>query len=343
MAAAPPLRHRRARRRPRRSHRGACCSARAGSAGRRLRGRLPGRRDREDRRARRLPLRPRRAPVLHQGAVGAGDVGGDARRRVPRSGPGSRASTTAATTSPTRCAPRTSSGASASSRRSAASAPTWPRRCAAPSRRRRSRTGSRRRFGRRLYDAFFREYTEKVWGIPGSEIQAEWAAQRIRNLSFWTALTSALRLKRTPRDEPDRGVPLPAARARARCGRGSPRRSEERGHPRPARPPRHARVSTTRRASRAIEVARPGRRRARCIAVDGVVSSIPLVGARPLARPAAARRRRRRRRGGCATATSRRRADLDRPRAVPRQLDLPPRSRARGPGGCRTSAPGAPA
>ena len=52
------------------------------------------------------------------------------------------------------------------------------------------------RFGRRLYDAFFREYTEKVWGIPGSEIQAEWAAQRIRNLSFWTALTSALRLER---------------------------------------------------------------------------------------------------------------------------------------------------
>ena len=53
------------------------------------------------------------------------------------------------------------------------------------------------RFGRRLYDAFFREYTEKVWGIPGSEIQAEWAAQRIRNLSVWTALMSALRLKRT--------------------------------------------------------------------------------------------------------------------------------------------------
>jgi protoporphyrinogen oxidase len=52
------------------------------------------------------------------------------------------------------------------------------------------------RFGQRLYDAFFREYTEKVWGIPGNEIQAEWAAQRIRNLSFWTALTSALRLER---------------------------------------------------------------------------------------------------------------------------------------------------
>ena len=53
------------------------------------------------------------------------------------------------------------------------------------------------RFGRRLYNAFFREYTEKVWGIPGSEIQSEWAAQRIRNLSFWTALTSTIGLKRT--------------------------------------------------------------------------------------------------------------------------------------------------
>ena len=39
-----------------------------------------------------------------------------------------------------------------------------------------------RRFGRRLYDAFFRSYTEKVWGMPGSEIRAEWAAQRIQEL-----------------------------------------------------------------------------------------------------------------------------------------------------------------
>ena len=53
------------------------------------------------------------------------------------------------------------------------------------------------RFGRRLYNAFFREYTEKVWGMPGSEIQSEWAAQRIRNLSFWTALKSAVGLNRT--------------------------------------------------------------------------------------------------------------------------------------------------
>ena len=52
------------------------------------------------------------------------------------------------------------------------------------------------RFGRRLYDAFFRSYTEKVWGIPGSEIQAEWAAQRIQDFSFWQALLGILGLRR---------------------------------------------------------------------------------------------------------------------------------------------------
>ncbi|MEP7224518.1 MAG: NAD(P)/FAD-dependent oxidoreductase [Actinomycetota bacterium] len=49
-------------------------------------------------------------------------------------------------------------------------------------------------FGRRLYDAFFRSYTEKVWGIPGSEIHAEWAVQRIKDFSFRKALLAALHL-----------------------------------------------------------------------------------------------------------------------------------------------------
>jgi protoporphyrinogen oxidase len=53
-----------------------------------------------------------------------------------------------------------------------------------------------RRFGRRLYDAFFRSYTEKVWGIPGSEIQAEWAAQRIQEFSLSHAIFGILGLKR---------------------------------------------------------------------------------------------------------------------------------------------------
>jgi len=44
------------------------------------------------------------------------------------------------------------------------------------------------RFGRRLFLVFFKTYTEKVWGIPCSELKAEWAAQRIKDLSVKTAL-----------------------------------------------------------------------------------------------------------------------------------------------------------
>ncbi|MDI1255167.1 MAG: NAD(P)/FAD-dependent oxidoreductase [Flavobacterium sp.] len=40
------------------------------------------------------------------------------------------------------------------------------------------------RFGKRLYEMFFKDYTEKVWGIPCSEISAEWGAQRIKGLSI---------------------------------------------------------------------------------------------------------------------------------------------------------------
>jgi protoporphyrinogen oxidase len=47
------------------------------------------------------------------------------------------------------------------------------------------------RFGRRLYQLFFKTYTEKVWGVPCSELRAEWAAQRIKNLSFISAAKSA--------------------------------------------------------------------------------------------------------------------------------------------------------
>jgi len=44
------------------------------------------------------------------------------------------------------------------------------------------------RFGRRLFELFFKSYTEKVWGVPTSEIRAEWAAQRIKGLSFAAAV-----------------------------------------------------------------------------------------------------------------------------------------------------------
>ncbi len=52
------------------------------------------------------------------------------------------------------------------------------------------------RFGKRLYQIFFKTYTEKVWGIPCTEIRAEWAAQRIQGLSLAKAIISAASLNK---------------------------------------------------------------------------------------------------------------------------------------------------
>ena len=52
------------------------------------------------------------------------------------------------------------------------------------------------RFGKRLYQIFFKTYTEKVWGIPCTEIRAEWAAQRIQGLSLAKAIVSATALNK---------------------------------------------------------------------------------------------------------------------------------------------------
>src|SRR5262245_3792143 len=48
------------------------------------------------------------------------------------------------------------------------------------------------RFGRRLFRTFFETYTEKVWGISCTELKAEWAAQRIKDLSLKSALLNML-------------------------------------------------------------------------------------------------------------------------------------------------------
>ena len=47
------------------------------------------------------------------------------------------------------------------------------------------------RFGHRLYSHFFKTYTEKVWGMPCTELRADWAAQRIQNLNFFSAAKAA--------------------------------------------------------------------------------------------------------------------------------------------------------
>lgn len=49
------------------------------------------------------------------------------------------------------------------------------------------------RFGDRLYRTFFKDYTEKVWGVPCDQISAEWGAQRIKGLSISRAVIHALR------------------------------------------------------------------------------------------------------------------------------------------------------
>ncbi|MCL6618176.1 MAG: NAD(P)/FAD-dependent oxidoreductase [Thermomonas hydrothermalis] len=49
------------------------------------------------------------------------------------------------------------------------------------------------RFGRKLYRQFFKEYTEKVWGVPCHEISAAWGAQRIKSLSVTKAIAHALK------------------------------------------------------------------------------------------------------------------------------------------------------
>jgi protoporphyrinogen oxidase len=56
------------------------------------------------------------------------------------------------------------------------------------------------RFGYRLYRIFFKTYTEKVWGVPADEIQADWAAQRIKNLSLVSAVINAILPKRNQKD-----------------------------------------------------------------------------------------------------------------------------------------------
>ncbi|HEX9363641.1 MAG TPA: NAD(P)/FAD-dependent oxidoreductase [Candidatus Dormibacteraeota bacterium] len=57
----------------------------------------------------------------------------------------------------------------------------------------------RNQFGWRLFNIFFKTYTEKVWGISTSELSADWAAQRIKSLDLWVVIRSALLPRRKAR------------------------------------------------------------------------------------------------------------------------------------------------
>ncbi len=47
------------------------------------------------------------------------------------------------------------------------------------------------KFGRKMFDIYFKEYSEKVWGLDCSRISAEWVAQRIKGLSLGVAIKNA--------------------------------------------------------------------------------------------------------------------------------------------------------
>jgi hypothetical protein len=108
------------------------------------------------------------------------------------SGRGCRASTTTSASSTIRSSRSTRSPASARSRRCAscasfAQAKLWPHR-----EERNFEQWVSNRFGRRLFEIFFKTYTEKVWGMACTEISADWAAQRIQNLDLRRAVVAAL-------------------------------------------------------------------------------------------------------------------------------------------------------
>ena len=54
------------------------------------------------------------------------------------------------------------------------------------------------RFGKELYETFFKDYTQKVWGVPCSEIKPEWGAQRVKGLSISRAIFHAIKKVFTP-------------------------------------------------------------------------------------------------------------------------------------------------
>ena len=128
------------------------------------------------------------------------------------------------------------------------------------------------RFGKRLYDAFFRSYTEKVWGIPGSEIRSEWAAQRIKNFSLFKAMLTVLGLRRghvTTLIEEFRYPRLGPGQMWETCAA----RVEERGIPVLLN---HPVVGLHHDGSRVLSVVTSANGTTETHPVDGVLSSLPL-------------------------------------------------------------------
>ena len=195
-----------------------------------LRGGRQRRRHREDHRVQRLPLRSRRPSLLHEAQRRSTALAGHARRgvpdppaavahllrrqvlQVPDHGEGRR-----------RRAWACSSPGCARSR-------TCGQGAARPPRRTRSKSGSPRGSASASTTPSSGSYTEKLWGIPGTEIRSLWAAQRIKNFSLGQAILTMLRLVASTSRPSSRSSTIRGS-GRARCGRPSQQTRTATGSP----------------------------------------------------------------------------------------------------------------
>ena len=320
--------------------------ARRGRRGDRLRGRRHRRRHRQDRRVRRLPLRPRRPPLLHEA-------------RSRSSGSGRRCSARSSSTRPRLSriyyggkffayplqAPRTSSRGLGlvESARCALLVLLAPRGAA------RARAADVRGLGRRRASGGGSTTrssapTPRRSGASRARRSAPSGPRSgSRTSRFWQALLGDPRAcAATHVDDPDRGVPLPAARARADVG-GVRAHASRSAASRSPRPPRASAIHHDERPRRQRRRRRTDGRRRASTPSTRVLSSI----AAPRARssrldPPAPARGARRPPSGCATATSASsRSMIDEDEPFPDNwiyLHDP----GTAPAGSRTSAPGAP-
>lgn len=128
------------------------------------------------------------------------------------------------------------------------------------------------RFGSRLFETFFRAYTEKLWGIPCEEIGAAWAAQRIRGLSLRAAVADMLRRGSGGQRTLATGFHYPRLGPGMLWGRMQ-REIEARGHP-VLLAHRLVRVRHQRGAIQAVEL--EGASGTVTLPVSHVVSTVPL-------------------------------------------------------------------
>lgn len=130
------------------------------------------------------------------------------------------------------------------------------------------------RFGSRLYRHFFKTYTEKVWGVPATELSSDWAAQRIKTLSLGKAVLEALRL----RGDQQTPTSLIGTFHYPRCGPGMMwERCRDRVEAAGSKVVLHQRVTRVRRrGGRAVAVEASHDGAVTTYACDELISSMPL-------------------------------------------------------------------